>query len=178
MEDSRKPLTAVEIEEMKALEAKATPGEWVSEPCHKGESCWCRAIGVVGDEDNYVAPSGCLSTDDAAFVAAVRNVLPRLLSMLTPPTDAAVREAVEELERKLAWLRSHPKEESANVGIVQLRIDLDILLHYVRAVQTPRLTVEQVECLKNTHIALTTNCLEGAAWELRAVFPEAFGEEE
>lgn len=64
----------------------------------------------------------------------------RIISMITPPPDAAVREAVEGLERKLAWLRSHPKEESANVGIVQLRIDLDILLSYVRAVQAPRLT--------------------------------------
>ena len=97
-----------------------------------------------------------------------------IIDMLTPPPDAEVREAVEELERKLAWLRSHPKEESANVGIVQLRIDLDILLSYVRAVQSPRLTVEQRERLRESADTLEAHGEALEAQWLRAAFPEAF----
>lgn len=117
MSNEHTPLTAAEITELRELEAKATPGPWISEPCHKGESCWCRTIGVVGDEDNYVAPSGCLGTDDAALIVSMRNALPRLLSRI---------EALEWLVEVYAMLRDKHRPPKWENGYGELLESLEV----------------------------------------------------
>ena len=91
----------------------------------------------------------------------------RLLSLLTPPTDAAVREAVEWIEKQLnnGWWEK--------LAAAKARI----LLSYVRAVQAPRLSSEQHRVVR---IAVINADLRGDTEEseaLRAAFPEAFAGE-
>ena len=131
MSDKRKPLTTAEIEELRELEAKATPGPWeVGETDKYGQqtvgdkfitllSCWHHSVESLEEE----------SIANASLIAVMRNALPRLLSMLTPPTDAAVREAVERLTFGMAQ------------DFVPLTADIEVI---IRAVQAPRLTLEQV----------------------------------
>lgn len=94
--EQHRPLSAVEIEALRELEAKATKAPWVPDDmagpkapylCHKG----AEGRPIVGRFD-YNAPA------DMPLIAAMRNALPRLLSMLQPPTDAAVRDAVEYID--------------------------------------------------------------------------------
>lgn len=179
--NSHKPLTAGEIEEIKSLEAKATPGPWAWEFTGDDNTC---AVGTVMDEnDNFVAgmvdgdadtivvDSVCrevTNQQDAAFIAAARNALPRLLSLLTPPPDAAVREAVEfsaevrcnrlargilRIGKKLRVMRADMASQTdALIAAMHAINDAGLLmpdevLDYisgVRAVQAPRLTREQV----------------------------------
>jgi len=129
MEDSRKPLTAWEIEELRKLEAKATPEPWRVE--QRGANGDVRLCGKdeYGDECVLADYMGW-DTDDFALVAAMRNALPRILSMLTPPTEAEVRKAFGNVCYRMN-MRDHVEYE-----------DVETLL---RAVQAPRLTGEQVK---------------------------------
>lgn len=158
MIDQHKPLTAEELKELRELEAKATPVPWAWESTGEDNTC---AVGTVMDEnDNFI--SGMVEQDadtivvdsvcpevsnqqDAAFIAAARNVLPRLLTMLTSPTDAALREAVERLE-KVAYFKVRSGEK-----LVDAHPHLRTLL---RAVQAQRLTKEQVEAVESMQEAL------------------------
>lgn len=134
MSDQHKPLTAAEIEELKALEAQASKGTWVVEKpfSHPG----VQAVKTDGSFDwichaQVSNMPGWLK--DSVFIAAMRNAIPRLLSMLTPPTDAEVREAVERLGNPAIT-----QGEGFRMALVH-RDYIDIIL---RAVQAPRLTVE------------------------------------
>jgi len=131
--DSHKPLTAAEIEELKAL--------------------------LDADPDMPVG----------------QDTVRALLSKLTPPPDAAVREAVEAAERyampNIAFqeLISTPHLSSKHLSTL------------LRAVQAPRLTEEQREFLMHIEDCLaTTNAMwpkeKKSLWHcLRAAFPEVFG---
>ena len=133
MSDDNKPLSAAEIEELRELETKASPAPWWEEYFSDDEenSVCCQehefghtVVGIVCRE---------MSVEDRALITAMRNALPRLLSMLQPPTDAAVLEAV----RYFDDLRGEWSDE-------QLEVHLETLLDYARA-ETPRLTREQKE---------------------------------
>ena len=118
MSSEHKPPGAAEIEKLRELEAKATPGEWVADlDGHESSIRRC-------DDDCLFAID--LQEDDAALIAAMRNALPRLLSMLQPPADAAVREAVEGLSAGVGG----PWE-----GVGTMFDDIRTLLSYVRAAQ-------------------------------------------
>lgn len=93
---------------------------------------------------------------------------------MTPPPDAALREAVERVTR-CAEEDPIPKA---------LANDLRTLLSYLRAVQAPRLTPEQVEAVRDAEESLRINADEypadGVAAErlclaFPAAFPAAFG---
>jgi len=93
---------------------------------------------------NYANP--CCGVVEADVWKAF-NALPRLLSLLTTPTDAAVREAVEEAEIAIIHERHlHNMGECCTIRSSHLRTLL-------RAVQAPRLTGEQVDelatCVKD-----------------------------
>ena len=133
--DSRKLLTAGEIEELKQLnrEIQDCGGVWLDYQASK-----------------------------------IVNALPRILSLLTPPPDAAVKEAVERLSRfDYRWGR--------DLGTTAVRVDdLHILL---RAVQAPRPSSEQHRVVR---IAVINADLRGDTEEseaLRSAFPEAFAGE-
>ena len=120
---------------LRDLEAKATPGPWEHISPQPPE-LWdarifagTRFVGMIGNSDNQ---DGC-DSHNAALIASMRNALPRLLSMLQPPSDAAVLEAV----RYFDDLRGEWSDE-------QLEVHLETLLDYARA-ETPRLTREQKE---------------------------------
>ena len=100
----------------------------------------------------------------------VRKNLPHLLSMLTPPPDAAVREAVERLSAGV----NGPWE-----GAGTMFADIRTLL---RAVQATRLTDEQVEAVLKAGVLLDglTDEYPGhrdEVDEFKAAFPEAFAGE-
>lgn len=132
-EDKRleQPLSAAEIEELRELEAKATPGVWylhnngAADMVASTGSNWPVAL-KPGDNDGHL-------------ICAMRNALPRLLSMLQPPADAEVREAVDAVLQAIGWADMHQQfdDEIAQVSIGEVRT----LLSYVRAAQSPRLTV-------------------------------------
>lgn len=83
MTTEHKPLSAAEIEDLRELEAKATPGEWRADINGCG---WVYTRPGSGDTSKI----RCDREEHAALIAAMRNALPRLLSMLTPPADATV----------------------------------------------------------------------------------------
>ena len=96
----------------------------------------------------------------------VLEALPRLLSLLTPPPDAAVREAVERLSAGV----NGPWEGSGSMFA-------DIRTH-LRAVQAPRPSSEQHRVVR---IAVINADLRGDTEEseaLREAFPGAFAGEE
>lgn len=165
--DSRKPLTEREIFELMDLELKATPGEW------QAHDLGASVHAPDGNPLCRMLPA-MMSTvwDNSVFIAAARNALPRLLSLLTPPPDAAVREAVGfsaearcsrlargilRIGKKLRVMRADMASQTdALIAAMYAINDAGILmpdevLNYVsteRAVQAPRLTPEQVEAVK------------------------------
>ena len=215
-EDKRleQPLSAAEIEELRELEAKASPAPWWEEHFSDDEenAVCCQehefghtVVGIVCRE---------MSVENRALIAAMRNTLPRLLSMLQPlaqgghrvcnesecchvqnsaeataqcleyqatiarlvadlerlaqsPTDETVREAVEELSKDVEFY-SRDGRHTEFIG------HIDTLLSYVRAVQSPRLTGEQVEAVKEA-VEVLGYC--EASIKLRAAFPGEFGQE-
>jgi hypothetical protein len=94
----------------------------------------------------------------------MRNALPRLLSMLTPPTDAAMREAVAYLTN--GW------EENAEASMFKAHVET-----LIRAVQAPRLTPERVDRLREAADTLEAHGEVLEAQWLRAAFPEIFAGE-
>lgn len=173
-----KPLTAGEIEELRELEARATGGEWrVGEPDANGQptvsdkyiellSCWHHSVGSIEKEAHA----------NAALIAAMRNALPRLISLLTPPPDAAVREAVDVLSAAVS--------EDDDASNYLDNIHTPEVRTLLRAVQATRLTGEQREFLMHIEDCLaTTNAMwpkeKKSLWYcLRAAFPELFAGEE
>lgn len=120
MSEQHKPLTAAEIEELKdALQG--------------ADDLLCIAFkfGIQEPEEGSIG---------GKIRHALRDTIPRLFSILTPPTDAALREAVERCE---AHIRAHTGH------VYSLGEAIATLL---RAVQAPRLTGEQVE-LVNSELA-------------------------
>lgn len=132
--DSRKPLTAREIEELQAT------------------AFFVHGLGGMLNESE---------------VAALCAAIPRILSMLPPPPDAALREAASRLDRSLGYGRyAHVTAE-----------DINTLLSYVRAVQAPRPSREQHRVVR---IAVINADLRGDTEEseaLREAFPGAFAGE-
>jgi hypothetical protein len=140
---SHKPLGAGEIEELKALHSRADVAF-----SHGDEASELQAIGQI------------------------LEYLPRLLSMLTPPPEAEVREAVEQVEYDL--------NKASYGGCVGPTDEWSFFVWSVRtllrAVQSPRLTEEQREAILDADHTLDLLCngKSEAAAILRAAFPEAF----
>ena len=111
-----------------------------------------------------------------AHVEVYDMLLKKLNELQTPPPDAAVREAVKHLKWHLTgrYMGRHHERH------------MEVLL---RAVQSPRLTKEQVEAVKRAVNKLEqhavgyalkyseTKAVHPEADELRAAFPEAFAGE-
>ena len=139
--DSRKPLTAGEIQNPKVF---------------------CFPVMVRDDAGIHEGQESFVRASDYA----------RLLSMLTPPPDAAVREAVESLQRMV----------DMDTFVDATAVKMQALVSYVRAVQAPRLTGEQVEFWVHLEDRLATNDTmwpkeKKSLWyRLRAAFPELAGE--
>lgn len=70
------------LNEILANAEKATKGNWKAEPCHVAEY-WCKSISADYEEDGFVANGGCLSKEDADYIASI-----------DPPTVKAI---IEEL---------------------------------------------------------------------------------
>ena len=138
MTDEHKPLTAAEIDVLREMEAKATKGPWEHE--YLPEPGNCHTITAPGVPGSFVVGyiQAC-DDNDAALIAAMRNALPRLLAMLQPPADAAVREAMG-----LVAL-SHKTGEKAEQDGYEAHdcSSIDTLLSYARAVQQPRMTSDE-----------------------------------
>ena len=178
--DSRKPLTAGEIEEIREMRAKATPGPvefciygskdkaWLKrELCNLVDSSPGAELYFVGTPDGLVVAltgNGPTSKDNARFLAVMLNEFDRLLSMLTPPPDAAVREAVEHLSS--GW------GESAAASRFKGHV-----YTLIRAVQAPRLTTEQVDYLRQMDAHFEHTGTDGFRNGLRLYWPEAFAGE-
>lgn len=173
MSEQHKPLTVAGIEELKELEEKATPGPWAFGP-YSDENKY--GVGVVMDENDEpivgldetqvgivvesVAPE-VEGHHNAALIVAMRNNLPCLLSLLTPPTDAELREAVESAESLLAQV------EPGKYCVWEW--PLRILL---RVVQAPRLTGEQEEAIKEVAVFIKHYGCEEDYKKLCAAFPD------
>jgi len=75
------------IEEARRNEKLLSEGTWVSEECFSGKKegyCWCKVIGIEGEGDmgRGVAPSGCLSRNDADGMTWLRNNILEIVSLL------------------------------------------------------------------------------------------------
>lgn len=84
-------LTHAELDELAALEAKATPGEWLQEPWYCEEGGWC-AMGPhrecdpdsddeLEETDEPGSPCHKRAQADAAYVRALTAAAPALLAM-------------------------------------------------------------------------------------------------
>ena len=132
--DSRKPLTAGERQE----------------------------IGVLLYRAGFEIANG--GTVDETDVADMHRTCRRLLSLLTPPSDAAVKEAVESLQRMV----------DMDTFVEATAVKMQALLSYVRAVQAPRLTTEQVDYLRQMDAYFEHTGTDGFRNGLRLYWPEAF----
>ncbi len=84
------------IEQIKERESKATKGEWFTDVCNSGPSCWCRTIGNKRGSDaleNCIIPGGSVGAVDAEFIAHARQDIPWLLDQL------------ERYEKALEWCK-------------------------------------------------------------------------
>lgn len=105
----------------------------------------------------------------------------RLLSLLTPPTDAEVREAVGRIETRM-----YPFPDGG-YGLLHPGPSADDIRTLLRAVQAPRLTGDQEGGIREAEAALSMQpCCCGAGFictrclgmrKLRAAFPGLFGKE-
>lgn len=86
---------------------------------------------------------------------------------LPEPQDAEVREAVERLENSEYTIALDGSQDDTP----QMWADIDVLIAYVRSVQSPRLTVEQVLKIRGAWRRLYQI---DPVWadEFRAAFPE------
>lgn len=98
-------LSDTELEELKVLAEKATPGPWYSD---NGLSLNTRAPG--GGDDSYIANlndgeyvENPKCHEDAAFIAASREAIPQLISDLQES-----REALAKILRTANDQRDHP----------------------------------------------------------------------
>ena len=99
--------------------------------------------------------------------ACSRNVNPNECVIFAPgPSYAAVREAF----RYFDDLRGEWSDE-------QLEDHLETLLSYLRAVQAPRLTGEQVDALNDLMVDLGVRGMTRMMDNLAAAFPGVFGKE-
>lgn len=127
MSENTKPLTAQEIEELKELEAKATPGVW-----HLHNNGAVDMIASTGSNWPVALNPG---DDDGHLVCAMRNALPSLLAMLTPaPLSPDVEAAVEEIERAESFL------DGGSDGIPTILLSVDSANVLLRAVRAPRIS--------------------------------------
>lgn len=105
------PMTASEIEALRALERKATPGEWVSsDDFDLGDGI---GVSVAKTGELVVRVYGSASSSrgwsrtktkakaDAAFIVAARNAIPRLLA-----TIDAQRAEIDDLRAALIEARN------------------------------------------------------------------------
>lgn len=181
--DSRKPLTAGEIEELKQLCANyANPACGVVEAdVWKAFNALPRLLYTLTQAQ---AEADILSRviDVMGYSGSYQLIPERLAALLTLPTDAAVREAVERLTFGMAQ------------DFVPLTADIEVI---IRAVQPPRLTTAQVKEAYldgyedgNEDGRALTGCRNvcehtprydpNTAWaksDTRAAFPEAFAVE-
>ena len=157
MSDKSKPLTAEELEVLRELEAKATNVPW-ERVYRSNTDLQMTFVGIKRRSDfvEFGTTGFNNNNEDAALIEAMRNALPRLLSMLQPPTDAAVREAVEYYCDKYMG------------GVSEADLHLGTLL---RAVQAPRLTEERLEVLKEVAWVLHNEGLGNTLVRLNAAFP-------
>lgn len=116
----------------------------------------------------YYDPEDGIQWDEA--LVAVRAI-PRLLSMVQPPTDAAVREAVDAAEHYA--MPNMAFQELINTP----HLSSNHLRTLLRAVQAPSLNPMQVEAVKNARWVLRDLNYTAAANELEAAFPGLFGKE-
>ena len=171
--DSRKPLTAGEIEELRRIAALEEP-------------TLADLANVASQLDRIVAMLD--DTDTALVLNADGSVSP----LLTSPPDEEVREAVElpeylDADKAVDLGTGTPLDlfiqQNEPAGNTQKwRAQLSSVLAWValRAVQAPRLAAEQVEALRNIPYDLVADEHGEFAppqWVLdtRAAFPEAFG---
>ena len=134
MSDKNKPLSAAEI--IKRIDS----------------ALWLHDVSAREWDEVGTIPAGAYR----ALVDAKR-----LLSMLQPPSDAAVLEAV----RYFDDLRGEWSDE-------QLEDHLDTLLSFVRAAQAPRLEGERLEAVRMAYTGAEDEFVRKA---LDAAFPEMEG---
>lgn len=102
------PLTDDEIEAIVEAEAGASDGPWQTGASWAGEG-----IAVLGPEGQPIAVCGVgnSAADEAAFIATVRNALPRLLADRQRQADELARPAVQRL---LAHMRGEHQDGHAD----------------------------------------------------------------
>lgn len=91
------------LEQLKQLEADATPGPWYSTISRYGisaeellnllqENVW--TVGPYSDRENWETDSNCsgygMPSSDAAFLCALRNAWPKLLAVVEAASDGAI----------------------------------------------------------------------------------------
>lgn len=197
--DSRKPLTAEEIEDMQG-DVKLI-NEFL-ELCSHRLDPWnmarvADAVAWLGVDKGKIVEwvHGHWDGEDVERkMMDMEKENARLLSRLTPPPDAAVREAVEQVDGEI--------RVGEKVGLINdlssIPVEIKTLRTLLRAVQAPRLTEEQEEAVKGADKAISENVgaardyaheywgtAEGDAIEeqmnlartkLHAAFPELAGE--
>lgn len=83
------------IKELIAAGELATQGNYTVDLCNSGESCWCRCVAIDHSDDDYVVPSGCLTTEDATFLAIAANSRPAIKAMQA--YNERMKKAIEEI---------------------------------------------------------------------------------
>ena len=78
------------IEEIKERLSKVTKGEWFTDICNSGESCWCRTVGNKKGSDaleDCIIPSGAVGKLDAEFIASSKSDIEYLLAEIEKRDD-------------------------------------------------------------------------------------------
>lgn len=115
-------MTAAEIEELRALEAAATPGPWESvrsDPA-EGVNCWWLSARVASSSLYLGCIYGGYGRNDnaanAALIAAARNALPKLLATIEDYASELMR-----LETEIGNL--HYDRASLNVALTKAQAE-------------------------------------------------------
>lgn len=153
---------------MNRKENKMTENKRLEQPLSAAEIEELKRLHVAALENRGVFTERKASFYDY-LCETMFNALPRLLSMLQPPSEASVREAVEHCSERAFFLTNEVRVNNEK---------LRILLSHVRPGQSPRLTDAQAAAL---HIAYLRCKEEGSLTDvveiLESTFPGVFGKE-
>lgn len=123
----------IDIDELRRLEAAATPGEWIAEVC--GDEFFANVVAPtkMGNLDAACVVTAGISVENARHIVAARNALPHLLSFIdklltherchAAGIDANARELIAMDAKEIARLRARVRGLEANAADLEQALE-------------------------------------------------------